>query len=68
MCGVTGLFDSRGERPFDRALVTRMNDSQVHRGPDESGIFLEPGIALAHRRSPAPLVSGLVAALLAGDG
>jgi len=50
MCGVTGLFDSRGERPFDRALVSRMNDSQIHRGPDESGIFLEPGVALAHRR------------------
>src|SRR5262249_47914872 len=27
-----------------------MNDAQFHRGPDEGGLHVEPGIALAHRR------------------
>jgi asparagine synthase (glutamine-hydrolysing) len=31
-------------------LLRRMNDSQVHRGPDASGEHFEPGVALGHRR------------------
>lgn len=50
MCGITGLFDSRGRREFDRALLQRMNDSQIHRGPDGEGLHLEPGLGLGHRR------------------
>ena len=50
MCGIVGLFHSAGRRDFDRALLTRMNDSQLHRGPDGGGLFLEPGIGLGHRR------------------
>ena len=50
MCGISGLFDTRGARDFSRDLVRRINDIQSHRGPDESGIHLEPGVALAHRR------------------
>ncbi len=50
MCGITGLFDTRSRREFDRALVQRMNDTQAHRGPDGDGVHLEPGVALGHRR------------------
>lgn len=50
MCGIAGLFDTRGTREFDRDLVRRMNDIQFHRGPDEGDIHFEPGVALAHRR------------------
>jgi len=50
MCGITGLFDTRGRRDCDRALVQRMNDTQSHRGPDGEGLHLEPGVALGHRR------------------
>lgn len=50
MCGIAGLFDLRGAREFDRALVQRMNDIQFHRGPDEGGLHFAPGVALAHRR------------------
>jgi asparagine synthase (glutamine-hydrolysing) len=27
-----------------------MNDTQIHRGPDEEGIHIEPGLGLGHRR------------------
>ena len=50
MCGITGVFDSRGRREIDRGLLERMNDSQFHRGPDEFGLHLEPGVGLGHRR------------------
>jgi asparagine synthase (glutamine-hydrolysing) len=50
MCGITGMFDSRGRRSLDRALLQRMNDSQRHRGPDGHGEHHAPGIALGHRR------------------
>ncbi|HEX7273447.1 MAG TPA: XrtA/PEP-CTERM system amidotransferase [Casimicrobiaceae bacterium] len=50
MCGIVGIFDVTGKRPVSRDLVTRMNDSQLHRGPDEFGFHLEPGLGLGHRR------------------
>ena len=50
MCGITGIFDTRGKRDIDRAVLHRMNESQFHRGPDEGGIHIEPGIGLGHRR------------------
>jgi len=50
MCGLTGLFDSRAARPFDPALIQAMTDAVAHRGPDGEGVFIEPGVALGHRR------------------
>lgn len=50
MCGITGIFDTRGRRDIDRAVLTRMNESQHHRGPDEGGLHVEPGLGLGHRR------------------
>src|SRR5499426_321589 len=50
MCGIVGIFDTRGKREIPRALVARMNETQHHRGPDEGGFHLEPGIGLGHRR------------------
>jgi len=50
MCGIAGLFDIVGHNSFDQALLSSMNQTQFHRGPDEGGEFLDPGVALAHRR------------------
>ena len=50
MCGITGIFDTRGARDIDRAALARMNASQFHRGPDEGSVHVEPGIGLGHRR------------------
>ena len=44
------MFDARGKREFDRALMQRLNDIQFHRGPDEGDLYLEPGLAFGHRR------------------
>ena len=50
MCGIVGIFDTRGSREIAHELAARMNESQHHRGPDEVGLHLEPGVALGHRR------------------
>ncbi len=50
MCGIVGIFDLKGVAPIDRDLLHRMNETQFHRGPDEGGIHIEPGVGLAHRR------------------
>jgi len=50
MCGITGIFDTRGRREIDRVALERMNESQHHRGPDEVGLHVEPGLGLGHRR------------------
>ncbi len=50
MCGITGIFDTRGNREIDRAVLHRMNESQFHRGPDEGSLHLEPGLGMGHRR------------------
>ena len=50
MCGITGIFDTRGKREIDRAVLTRMNESQYHRGPVEGGVHIEAGVGLGHRR------------------
>jgi asparagine synthase (glutamine-hydrolysing) len=50
MCGIVGIVDLRGRRPIDRDTLHRMNESQHHRGPDEGGMHVAPGIGLGHRR------------------
>ena len=50
MCGIVGVWDSRGRRHIDASVVIRMNESQHHRGPDETGTHIAPGIALGHKR------------------
>ncbi len=50
MCGLVGIFDTRASRPIDRRVLARMNEAQHHRGPDEAGLHLAPGIGLGHRR------------------
>jgi asparagine synthase (glutamine-hydrolysing) len=50
MCGITGIFDTRGGRDIDVSALQRMNDAQIHRGPDEGSVHTEPGLGFGHRR------------------
>ncbi len=50
MCGIAGLFDTRSKCEFSAQLLDRINNIQAHRGPDESGLHLEPGLGFGHRR------------------
>ncbi len=50
MCGIVGIFDRRGKSEISRELLSRMNETQFHRGPDEGGLHTEPGLGFGHRR------------------
>ncbi len=50
MCGLAGIFFLDAPREVDRGLLRRMTDALAHRGPDGSGLHVEPGIGLGHRR------------------
>lgn len=50
MCGITGLVDFAGVDAGAAEVVTRMNDVQLHRGPDGGGLWVGTVAALAHRR------------------
>ncbi len=50
MCGIVGIFELHSKRDVDRKLLQRMNQSQIHRGPDADGLHTEPGVGLGHRR------------------
>jgi asparagine synthase (glutamine-hydrolysing) len=50
MCGIVGIYWFDPERPVDRALLARQNDTLIHRGPDDGGIWSERGVGLGHRR------------------
>ncbi len=49
MCGICGIFNLN-EKPVSAELVTRMNNTMMHRGPDGDGIFVDHNIGLGHRR------------------
>ncbi len=53
MCGLTGFWRPGGcPRDEAAALVRRMADTLVHRGPDDAGVWADEvaGLALGHRR------------------
>jgi asparagine synthase (glutamine-hydrolysing) len=52
VCGIAGVFDYRERRtiPLDRDAAIAMVDVLVHRGPDDGGVWAEPGVVLGHRR------------------
>lgn len=50
MCGIVGIFHRREAGVVDEVLLTRMNQTQHHRGPDEGGVHIELGVGLGHRR------------------
>lgn len=50
VCGIAGIVDLRGERSVNEEDLRSMAMALVHRGPDEEGFFVEPGVGLASRR------------------
>jgi asparagine synthase (glutamine-hydrolysing) len=50
MCGICGIFEFHRREPIPEALLRRMTQSIVHRGPDDEGIYAGPGIGFGFRR------------------
>ncbi len=67
MCGINGLIDLRGEG-IDAALVSRMSDAIVHRGPDDNGLHADGACAIGMRRLSIIDVDGGAQPLASADG
>src|SRR5690606_23286591 len=67
MCGIVGIFDTRGGE-INRGLLERMSQTQIHRGPNEGAIHIEPGLGLGHRRLSIMDVAGGQQPLFNEDG
>ena len=50
MCGIAGIIDLAGQRLVPHGSIQRMARALLHRGPDEEGFLVQPGLALASRR------------------
>jgi asparagine synthase (glutamine-hydrolysing) len=51
MCGICGVaLTERSTRTLDTAVLERMSDAIVHRGPDDSGTMLDGRIGFGFRR------------------
>lgn len=53
MCGIAGVYAYRSEAPpVDRAVLLRIRERLVNRGPDGAGLWIAPdqSVGLAHRR------------------
>ncbi|HUI80694.1 MAG TPA: asparagine synthase (glutamine-hydrolyzing), partial [Bryobacteraceae bacterium] len=50
MCGINGLYHFDPLRPVDEALLDRMRAAQVHRGPDDKGLWTSGNVGLAFNR------------------
>jgi asparagine synthase (glutamine-hydrolysing) len=50
MCGIVGIVESDFDRPVLAEDLGRMVRMLVHRGPDDEGAVIRPGVGLAMRR------------------
>ncbi len=50
MCGICGYIHFDRTKAADESVLKAMTDTMVHRGPDDSGLFVGANAALGHRR------------------
>jgi asparagine synthase (glutamine-hydrolysing) len=50
MCGISGIFEFQRRQPIPQELVHRMNETIIHRGPDDEGIYCGEGVGFGFRR------------------
>jgi asparagine synthase (glutamine-hydrolysing) len=50
MCGIAGSINLAAKSLPDRAMLQRMADALTHRGPEDEGFLVAPGVGFAQRR------------------
>jgi asparagine synthase (glutamine-hydrolysing) len=50
MCGIAGIHGLDAAAPIDRQALAAMTEALAHRGPDDHGYHIGPGIGLGFRR------------------
>ena len=68
MCGIAGIFDTRGFAPVEPARIAAMLAAAPHRGPDGRGTWIAPGIGLGHLRLAIIDIAGSPQPMASSDG
>lgn len=50
MCGIYGIFSFRDELPLSEGEIRERINILSHRGPNDSGVYMDKTVALGHRR------------------
>ncbi len=50
MCGIVGIIDPLNNIQDKKKLIKELNDTQFHRGPDDSGFYNDDFLSLGFRR------------------
>jgi asparagine synthase (glutamine-hydrolysing) len=50
MCGIAGILNLETQTPLPEDLLTRMISIIRHRGPDETGVYVDDRVGLGHAR------------------
>lgn len=50
MCGIAGIVNLKQHKPISSDALRKMVSIQKHRGPDETGAYIDDNIGLAHAR------------------
>ena len=50
MCGIAGWVDFERSLKYESETVVKMGETLAPRGPDESGVYVQPHCCFAHRR------------------
>jgi asparagine synthase (glutamine-hydrolysing) len=50
MCGIVGIYHLAGEITPSQAILKKMADTIVYRGPDDEGYHIDKGVGLGFRR------------------
>ncbi len=50
MCGICGIYNFKKNKPISKNILESMNNTMIHRGPDEGGLYIDKYIGLGHRR------------------
>lgn len=50
MCSICAIADFKNNENLDPGILSAMGKSMKHRGPDDTGMYLAPGVAFSHNR------------------
>src|SRR5215510_191474 len=50
MCGIFGVCGEPADRPESLGVLRAMGKALIHRGPDDQGTHMEPGVGIGMRR------------------
>lgn len=67
MCGITGIYGTKGDKESRRSLIKSMVSNIQHRGPDGWGYYLSPNMVLGQTRLSIVDLSGGSQPMAFGD-